>query len=159
MAETLGSLVDKLTIKGIRAWHIENEQTTLDPSQKKNALNSLAAQKRDLVEEINDFVQKALEGSVRGRDQKFKLYKNPRSAFSTYDIGALMELLAQENLTIWRLEDEVRRDDIPDRAIVLAKRKIDASNQRRNDLIDRIDEALEAKIKTNAKNKRSKRNK
>jgi hypothetical protein len=46
------------------------------------------------------------------------------------------------NIRIWHLEDEVRRDDIPDAEIVQLKRRIDSTNQERNDLMDRVDGIL-----------------
>ncbi len=58
---------------------------------------------------------------------------------------ALAELvLAQHrcNYDLWGLEDEVRRRDVADSAIAAIKRSIDARNQSRNDLIERLDDAI-----------------
>ena len=69
------------------------------------------------------------------------------------DIGELKELgkavseLAQRNIRLWHLEDEVRRTDIPDAEVVACKRKIDGTNQERNDLMDKVDEILETHSK------------
>ena len=54
--------------------------------------------------------------------------------------AVLMEHLV--NFRLWHVEDEARRTDVDDSVIADCKRRIDALNQRRNDLMEKVDEAV-----------------
>jgi hypothetical protein len=57
-------------------------------------------------------------------------------------LGAAIGREHLTNVRLWHEEDEARRPDVEDGAIAGVKRRIDLLNQRRNDLIEAIDEAL-----------------
>ena len=149
MAETLGSLVDKLAIKNLRIWHLdealEDEGAPASMRQELQAKRDLAdSQRQELAKEIDGFLFAALRGEVRIRDEKIKMYTNTNvsSIEAIKELGKAVSELASRNIKIWHLEDEVRRTDLPDATIVQTKRKIDTTNQERNDLMDKVDEIL-----------------
>ena len=154
MAETLGSLIDKLSIKNLRYWHLDEDSQARDSSdpQKQELMDKMDLvdrQRKELLEEIDVFLNSALAGEVRIRDEKVKLYKNLNviSAGDVNHLGEAVSKLAMSNIKLWHLEDEVRREDLPDADIVKTKRKIDTNNQERNNFMDKVDEILENFVK------------
>ncbi len=156
MAETLGSLVDKLSIKNLRIWHLDEalEQKNESNSAELKAKRDLAdKQRQNLVTEINDFLVAALKGEVCIRDEKIKMYTNTNvsSSDSIKKLGEAVSELAFRNIKLWHCEDEVRRTDLEDSEIVKIKRRIDSTNQERNDLMDKVDEILQSRSGENQK--------
>ena len=156
MAETLGSLVDKLSIKNLRIWHLDEaleQKNTSDYAELKAKRDLADKQRQALVNEINDFLVSAFKGEVCIRDEKIKLYANTNvsSSDSIKKLGEAVSELAFRNIKLWHCEDEVRRTDLADVEIVKIKRRIDTTNQERNDLMDKVDEILQ--IESEEKNK------
>ena len=154
MAETLGSLIDKLSIKNLRYWHLDEVMQAKDVSgsqvkELKPKMELVDCQRKELLDEIDAFLSAALKGEVRIRDEKVKLYKNLNvvSSDGLNQLGEAVSELAMSNIKIWHLEDEVRRDDLTDSKIVKTKRSIDTTNQERNNLMDKVDEILEKAVK------------
>jgi hypothetical protein len=151
MAETLGSLVDKLSIKNLRIWHLEEVLEKDSDSEKLKAKRDLAdKQRQNLVQEINGFLVAALQGEVCIRDEKIKMYTNTNvsSSDNIKKLGEAVSELAFRNIKLWHFEDEVRRTDLSDSEIVKIKRRIDTTNQERNDLMDKVDEILQVESKS-----------
>jgi hypothetical protein len=154
MAETLGSLVDKLTIKSLREMNInrmlEEDSQKFSKEELQEKLKTLAKQKQQLVEEIEEFVVRAAKGEIPLRDDKLKLY-NKKEFMNNIEgadsLAAAIDSLARKNAELWSLEDQARRDDVELDYIGKVKQRIDKANQQRNDYIDAIDKLLEAAIK------------
>lgn len=70
-------------------------------------------------------------------------YESPPNLLET---GSSLKslVLAQHfcNFNLWNLEDQARLRNVPDSRIAEVKRSIDVWNQRRNDLIERVDQSL-----------------
>ena len=148
MAETLGRLVDKLSIKNLRIWHLDEaleQKNTSDYAELKAKRDLADKQRQTLVNEINDFLVSAFKGEVCIRDEKIKMYANTNvsSSDSIKKLGEAVSELAIRNIKLWHCEDEVRRTDLADVEIVKIKRRIDTTNQERNDLMDKVDEILQ----------------
>ena len=84
MAETIGSLVDKISIFELKCFHMEKETKRKDVSKKhveecKKRLLVLKRQKDDLVKELDKLFQDVLKGKKRLKVYKqFKMYNLPK---------------------------------------------------------------------------------
>jgi hypothetical protein len=102
MADTLGSLCDKLTIVKLKQWHSD------DPSR----LQSLNQQEKQLASEIDDFVRTAVDGNIPAERLTFpanKVYKDQvgRVAEVAGNIGEIFAQLARVNCALWHEQEKV----------------------------------------------------
>lgn len=58
------------------------------------------------------------------------------------DFAALVRRQHRANFELWHIEDEARRPHATDAELADVKRRVDATNQRRNDLAEQIDAML-----------------
>lgn len=65
-------------------------------------------------------------------------------------VSALVVEQHRSNFDLWHEEDKARDPAAPDSAIAEVKRSIDRINQRRNDLMERVDIVLFAAVKQNS---------
>lgn len=68
--------------------------------------------------------------------------RRPESVDPAEDVASLVDAQHFCNFSLWNHEDEARRRDTTDQYIAETKRAIDGWNQRRNDLVERIDRAI-----------------
>ena len=155
MAETLGSLIDKLTVKELREFHIKDFLKRKgygkgSPQELRRKLGILRTQKRYLIREVEDFIGKAVKDRAIITDEKLKLYNkpDPRGGIGRLkNISSGIDKLAKKNIELWQLEDQARRRDVDNSYIGRVKKRIDKANQQRNDLIDGIDQLFKRYIK------------
>lgn len=135
MAETLGSLCDKLTIVKLKQWHSE------EPSR----LQSLDQQEKQLVSEIDEFVRSALGGQISSQRLVFpanKVYKDPGQRVSEVagNIGQIFARLAGVNCALWHEQEKVydfENVPVPEKDKVVEQ--LASLNLERNRCIDGID--------------------
>jgi hypothetical protein len=87
-------------------------------------------------EAICAFHDKAVKGGAAGADPPGDLR----------GVWAWIEANHRHNRLLWDEEDRARRRDVADAEIAANKRAIDGYNQRRNDAIEKMDEALLGRI-------------
>jgi len=138
MAETLGSLCDKLTIVKLKQWHSDDELK----------LESLNLQERQLTNEIDDFLDKAITGKIPQSMITFaanKVYEKNGNPINEVvgTIGFVFSELASVNCRIWHEQEKVYFFDkvaVEDKDFVIKQLAI--LNLERNYCIENIDKTL-----------------
>lgn len=142
MAETLGSLCDKLTIVKLKQWHSKD---TL-------RLQSLSKQESQLQNEINLFISNAVLGNIPIEQLTFdtnKVYKKEGNIVQDIEgnIGEVFAELAKVNCELWHEQEKVydfEKVAVEDKDRVVKKLAI--LNLSRNKCIDMIDKTLQQLI-------------
>jgi hypothetical protein len=87
-------------------------------------------------------VSQILEVFTATQDEAvFLWHQELKPEFSNTLLAAILEQ-HRANYDLWHMEDFARRTDVPAEEIAATKRRIDRTNQIRNDLIEKIDNAI-----------------
>jgi len=144
MAETLGSLCDKLTIVKLKQWHTD------EPAR----LASLAEQEFQLKKEIDEFAAAAINGKIPTDRLTFaanKVYKKEGNDIRAIDgsIGDVFSRLAEINCELWHEQEKVYEfDKVPVEQKDAVVKQLALLNLERNQCIDQIDKKLHAFAKS-----------
>jgi len=136
MAETLGSLCDKLTTVKLKLWHTE------DPDR----LRSLEKQEQQLHAEIEEFIGGAIAGAIPPERLTFaanKVYKKDGNDTSDFrgTLGQMFSRLADTNCKLWHVQEKVYEfEAIPVDQKDAVIKELAIVNLERNQNIDRLDE-------------------
>ena len=142
MAETLGSLCDKLSIVKLKQWHADDPAKTA----------SLEGQERQLKTEIDAFLDSALAGRIAPENLTFaanEIYSKAGNEVNELGgtIGQLIARLAQVNCALWHQQEKVyefervpvtEKDEVVKRLALL--------NLERNQCMDGIDRGLRRSV-------------
>jgi len=94
-----------------------------------------------------------LAGDVAGRQaawtEEWHVAPTPRE--EPADFIALTREQHRRNFDLWHEEDTARAPEVPDALIASVKRRIDKLNQERNDLIEKLDDALQGWVREKGK--------
>lgn len=145
MAETLGSLCDKLTIVKLKQFHSED----------RDRLRSLATQEKQLQDEINEYFVAAMTGQIPLEGLTFaanKIYKEEGNIVPDVqgDIGEVFAQLATVNCDLWHEQEKVYEFEkiLPDEKNKVVK-SLALLNLERNNCIDAINKQFQEVVGRN----------
>lgn len=142
MAETLGSLCDKLTIVKLKQFHSED----------RGQLQSLAMQEKQLQTEIDEFVNAAVTHQIPISQLTFasnKVYKETGNVAPNVQgtIGKVFSQLAQVNCSLWHEQEKVYEfEKVPADEKNIVVKQLALLNLERNNCMDQIDKQFTALI-------------
>ncbi len=144
MAETLGTLSDKLTIVKLKQYHTEDAER----------LTSLKRQEAQLRDEIDEFVAAAIDGKIPLEKLTFsanKVYKKEGNETREISggIGEIFSFLADTNCKLWHVQEKVYEfEAIPVEEKDLIVKDLAILNLERNNCIDEMDKTFRAIIES-----------
>ena len=142
MAETLGSLCDKLTIVRLKQWHTKDSRRQ----------DSLARQLADLQAEIDGFVGEAVAGQIPPARLKFdanKIYRKKNHAVRDVagSLGVIVSQLAEANCALWHQQEKIYNfAKVPPEEKDSTIQRLAVLNLERNRCIEAIDELLREQV-------------
>jgi len=145
MAETLGSLCDKLTIVKLKQFHSED----------RDRLRSLGTQEKQLQDEINEYFVAAMTGQIPLEGLTFaanKIYKEEGNIVPDVqgNIGEVFAQLATVNCDLWHEQEKVYEFEkiLPDEKNKVVK-SLALLNLERNNCIDAINKQFQEVVERN----------
>ena len=139
MAETLGSLCDKLTIVKLKQFHADDA----------DKLESLSAQELQLQTEIDEFISAALSGNISLERLSFsanKIYKQSGNTVEEVSgsLGTTFSQLADVNCRLWHQQEYVYDfENVPLKEKNGVIKQLALLNLERNKCIDHIDKQFQ----------------
>ena len=144
MAETLGTLSDKLTIVKLKQFHTEDSER----------LQSLTRQETQLQTEIDEFIAAAMAGEIPLERLTFaanKVYKKEGNETQavTGSLGEIFSLLADINCKLWHVQEKVYEfEAIPMEEKDSVIKGLAIINLERNNCIDEMDKKFRSIIES-----------
>jgi len=135
MAETLGTLADKLTTVKLKLWHTDDPERT----------KSLTAQEQQLQGEMNELVRAAVSGEIPIERLTFaanKVYKKEGNIVPDFNgsIGEMFSQLAEVNCRLWHVQEKVYEfEQVPVSEKDGVIKELAIVNLERNKCIDQLD--------------------
>jgi hypothetical protein len=145
MAETLGSLCDKLTIVKLKQYHSDDAAR----------IESLSLQEQQLQQEIDEFIAAAVSGQIPPERLTFsanKVYKKEGNEIRDIagDIGVVFAELAKINCELWHEQEKVYEfENVAADEKNKVVKKLAVLNLERNKCIDVIDRKFHSITVTN----------
>ena len=135
MAETLGSLCDKLTIVKLKQWHTDDHEKKI----------SLDKQHRQLIQEINEYLALVMKGHIPIDRITFcsnKVYKIEGNEIGNISgsLGDVFSELSSVNYKLWKEQEKVYEfESVPKNLKNKVVKQLALLNLQRNQCIDEID--------------------